>query len=289
MQTLRSAPDYTPWTDRVLSRIPGMRPVEGPVFRRDECFAGQMALRDQLYDERAEEISALRPEGAAALDECLGVMLAELRAGGEYTVNDSEVRRPDGVVVSLSDPLEALARLVQEDVLLLEGPRGEHRLMGGTLAFPSRWSLRQKLGRNLLGIHKPVTFYPDNIAPRVQRLFDAMRAGQALWRMNWIFYPVPDHFTPAHEGTKLEKGWSETDALYLRCERQTLFRLPETGAVVFTIKTDICPIEAVPQEALEALPAALRALPPIEADYKGVEHVLPRVERVLEKLRASVQ
>ena len=33
--------------------------------------------------------------------------------------------------------------------------------------------------------------------------------------------------------------------MWLRSERQTLVRLPRTGAVLFTIKTQLCPVTAV--------------------------------------------
>jgi hypothetical protein len=218
-------------------------------------------------------------EGAEAeIEECLEYVLAELRTDPEYFVDENTVTRPDGASVPLDDPLRALGRLVVEDLLILNGPNGAHTLKAGVLAFPSRWSVTEKLGRDLLSIHRPVPFYPDDIAPRVQRLFDVLRSDRPLWRANWLFYSVPDHFTPGTEGNNSGKPWEPDDPLYFRTERQTLLRLPRTGAVVFVIKTDICAMEDIPDDALAALPDALLKLPPVGAAYKSVEHVLPLVE-----------
>ena len=52
--------------------------------------------------------------------------------------------------------------------------------------------------------------------------------------------------------------------MWLRSERQTLVRLPRTGAVLFTIKTQQCPMSVLAQrrEVARALAVKLRALEP---------------------------
>lgn len=257
--------------------------MEEPIFQRDACFDAHLSLRDQLIKNQWANISAQLPEAVDAVEECLEFMCDQLLSSGHYRQSSNGLIRPDGVYVSLEESLRAIAHLVVEDVLILNGPRGGHVLQAGVLAFPSRWSLREKLGRDLLGIHRPVSFYRDHIAPRVQRFFDALRPEVSLWRVNWLFYPVPDYFMPGTEEGHQNKGWETSDALFLRTERQTLIRLARSGAVVFTIKTDICPVSAVPDMALKALPAALEALAPAEADYKARDEVLPRVKAELSR------
>ena len=65
----------------------------------------------------------------------------------------------------------------------------------------------------------------------------------------------PDSFAPDVSGL---------DQVWLRSERQTLVRLPETGAVLFTIKTQQCPVAVLAQrrEVAWALAVKLRALEP---------------------------
>lgn len=262
-----AAPSLMPWCDPVLSKLPGAQPHEGPLFRRDAAFAAQMGERDRLVREVPDRVMAMLPEAEDAVAETVDVV--EREAGG--------CLRPDGVHVAGS-ALEQIARLVQEDVLVLDGPRGQHKLVAGTLCFPSRWSLREKLGRGLPSIHAPVPFYAGDLEQRVQRFFDALRVEQPLWRANWLFYPVPDLHMPREEADREEKGWTENTGLYLRVERQVLKRLPDTGAVLFIIKTDVCDVQTIPQEEIESLQTALHALKGAEAEYKGRDEVLRRIE-----------
>jgi hypothetical protein len=60
--------------------------------------------------------------------------------------------------------------------------------------------------------------------------------------------------------------------LWLRVERQTLRRLPESGAIVFTIRTfqqRLADYLARP-EARDGFQLAIDQLPPAVAHYKGV-------------------
>ena len=56
-----------------------------------------------------------------------------------------------------------------------------------------------------------------------------------------------------------EEEWSVEDAR-LRCERQTLHRLPETGAIVFAFKTYMYTLEEVKAEGPETAEALARAI-----------------------------
>jgi hypothetical protein len=177
-----------------------------------------------------------------------------------YRLGRTMAERPDGVTVPLDPtaPLVTLGRLVQEDLCLMQPMAGEHGLTGAILCFPANWTLAEKLGRPLTGIHVPVTPYDGDVARRVQRLFDAIRPGQALQRYNALIYDDPVLFQPRAEGTHRpppEKG------LYLRSERQCLLRLPDSGAVVFTIHTHVVRVADLTAEARAAMPAAGLVLP----------------------------
>ena len=191
----------------------------------DDAFAGQMAERTRLLTERRADVLALLPEGRAAADELLENVLATLG------ISDPVATRPDGVQVAVdrADPLGTLGHLVQEDFCVLDKQGDEHVLQGAVLCFPAGWRLREKLGRPLRTIHDPVAVYDDGVAKRVQRLFDGVQAGRPIWRFNLLPYRTPYLFQPF--------GKSQKSGAYLRSERQTLLRLPRTGAVVFGIHT----------------------------------------------------
>jgi hypothetical protein len=267
-----------PFLDPRLVRAPGLVPLdEGAWLCRDETFGAKMALRDRLVAERRAAVRSLLPEGEEAAAELLAVVLAALARDPGYDMRAQAVQRPDGVAVPTGgDPLAVLGRLVEEDFCLLQGAAGAHRLTGGILCFPARWTLAEKLGRGLEGIHGPVPFYPGALAPRVQRVFDAIRPDRPLWRANWLVYPAPDLFQPASEAVKVPRDFA-VPVLWLRVERQTLSRLPVTGAVVFSIRTEVSPLAALAPGERATLADAIRALPPREFAYKGGERLMARL------------
>ncbi|MGI3171427.1 heme-dependent oxidative N-demethylase family protein [Pseudooceanicola sp. C21-150M6] len=226
--------------DTTELRLPGTRPLGTENWLlRDDAFAAQMALRDRLIAQSRERVIGLLPEGQAAALELLDTVLRHLGADAGYIVLAEAVRRPDGVMVTLdrSDPLGTLGRLVQSDFCLLEKTEGqaEHVLTGAVLCFPAGWTLAEKLGRPLIRIHKPVPAYDETLAKRVQRLFDGVQVGRPLWRFNHLGYVDPALFQPRREGEN--KYGAKREHRYIRSERQTMLRLPETGAVVFGIHT----------------------------------------------------
>ncbi len=248
---------HLPWIDPRTRRLPGILPVEGRDWlRMDEAYAPQMALRDRLIAAQAPVVHALSPKARPAADELYTTVLDWLRAAPGFALTDSAATRPDGVTVPLDpdQPLLTLGRLVQEDLCLMERQGEEYDLTGGILCFPASWSLRQKLGRPLTGIHDPVPVYDADVAKRVARLFDAIRPEQALWRMNYLTY---DDFVLHQPRVEGDKRPQPTDHVFIRCERQCLLRLPVTQAVVFTIHTYVVDAATVSAEDLAALREAV--------------------------------
>ena len=243
-----------PWMQPATARLPGIQPVApGDWLRRDEAFAGQMAERDRLIRDCPDAVHALLPAAAAAAQELLDLVLADLPALG-HRVSAANVLRPDGITVPLNRaaPLLTLGRLVQEDFCIHLPQGNEHALMGAILCFPASWTLAEKIGRPLTGIHTPVAAYDTSLAARVQRLFDAIRPGQPLWRANALLYQDPALHQPRLEGEHRPKPEVRN---YLRSERQCLVRLAKTSAVVFSIHTTVVHVDDVDPAALDAFRA----------------------------------
>ncbi len=126
---------------------------------------------------------------------------------------------------------------MQEDFCVLQPRDGEQVLTAALLCFPAAWTLPEKLGRPLSGIHAPVAPYDAGIAVRVQRMFDGVQPERGLRRANLLRYDLPDLFQPHTEGAPRPVGIANSP--YERSERQSVIRLPETGAVVFSIHTTV--------------------------------------------------
>lgn len=228
---LQTSLPYDIWAPKAL---PGVAPLDQDDWLiRDEAFAGQMATRDHLLQTRRDQVLQMDELARAPAVELLEMVLrfAWPEAG-------AHVNRSDGVevVVNWDDPLGTLGRLAQEDFCILQKLGDEHVLTGAVLCFPASWSLAEKFMTPLIGIHDPIAEYDARLATRVQRLFDGVRVGRPMWRFNALWYDDPTLFQPrrAREPRpKREAG----QAAYLRSEKQSILRLPETGAVVFSIHT----------------------------------------------------
>ena len=228
---LQSSIPYDPFAPRAL---PGIQPTNMDNWLlRDDAFAAQMQRREALLAEHRSDVLALDPDAEPAAQELLELVLTYAYGG----VADQVTRR-DGqqVQIDRAQPLDSLCKLVQEDLCILQKRGDEHVLTGAVLCFPASWSLSEKFMRPLIDIHIPVDSYDENIARRVQRLFDGIQPGRPLWQFNALTYEDAELFQPRSASAPRRDRNAQT-ARYLRSERQTLLRLPETRAVIFSIHT----------------------------------------------------
>lgn len=237
-----------PWMAAHTLRLPGTQPIPPAEWLQvDEAFAAQMAYRDQLIAGAADAVHAVMPAAEPAAAELLALVLEHLAGAPGYAVEREGVRRPDGVLVSLDGPpLLVAGRLVQEDLCIMERPDGadEHVLTAAVLCFPSNWTLSQKMGLPLSRIHVPVDVYDEAVAKRVQRLFDRVRPDAPLMRSNLIPYDRSELHNPRPEFARRRPE----EVRFVRVERQTILRLPATGAAVFSIHVYQVPLDAIAGE-----------------------------------------
>ncbi|KIC51458.1 DUF3445 domain-containing protein [Tateyamaria sp. ANG-S1] len=235
---------------RVARALPGIQPERGPWLRVDDAYAAQMARREALLAEQPADVLYLDPLARPAAEELLESVLDCLPALG-FEMGEAQLICPDGRCVPMdrTAPLETLGRLCQNDFVLMEKRGDAHVLTGAVLCFPASWRLSEKAGRPLIDIHIPVEDYTDDLARRVQRLFDGIQVGRPLWRFNQLWYEDPELFQPRSQFEPRRVGAGSQDGSYYRTERQTLLRLPQSRAVVFAIHTyvlaraDVPPLE----------------------------------------------
>ncbi|EZF29016.1 hypothetical protein H109_01419 [Trichophyton interdigitale MR816] len=189
----------------------------------------------------------------------------------------------------LVNALETLGKTVDEDMLILlpmessgnerEKPSSlKYALQAYVTCFPSGFNTREKLGKQLNGVHEPVPGYREKIEKSMDRYFEKLEVGKFVKRVNWsittgagLFYAFGDK-----QGMKqLRLEQLDIDDTFLRCERQTLYRLPKSGAIVFSIHTYRYPIRQLKEERSgEDLAAAIEGIEngnvPLMAEYKKV-------------------
>ncbi|EKE72807.1 MULTISPECIES: DUF3445 domain-containing protein [Roseobacteraceae] len=254
-QILQTKLSFAPWVDPRTRRLPGVVPFELETWLEvDTAYGAQMALRDHLIATQPDEVMGLDESARPAAEELYDMVLGLLPGLG-FAASQDAVTRPDGVTVPLNRgaPIKTLARLMQNDFCLMQpDPSGASRqsvLTGGALCFPSGWRLSEKFMKPMLRIHQPIAAYTPELAARVQRLLDGVQPGRGLMRgtASRSDAPLSD---PRSEGD-LRHGSHQSR--YIRVERQSLVRLPNTRAVVFTIHTQVVLPEALTPDQAKAL------------------------------------
>ena len=166
---------------------------------------------------------------------------------------------------------------------------GGYRLVAGALCFPSSWSLREKFGQAMPAIHDNVPDFNDGrMGAIVARIFDNISPASPVWRLNWSIYGDDELHHPFAKSleAQVEDG---THALFVRVERQTLRRLPQSGDVLFTIRIHVDPFAAFARHPdgprlAAGLRAQLLALDDAQLAYKGLTHERDRIAAALQEL-----
>ena len=248
--------------DELLPRARGGGPLKIglAVLGEDDWLQPQpdLALRNATFDAHPES-TQVTPEAEAAGDE-----LATLRGarGG----------------------LEGAARAAWEDMCLLTRGRDEdtYRLTGAAVAFPTDWRIADKLGHPMIAMHTPIHGYAEQLAGPVDQFMAKLKPGRIYGRCNWFVSPTdalrwiaegsPEqqfaHVTPENAG----------ETLFVRCERQTLRKLPESGAIVFTIGIYCTALGRLSPENIARMAESLATIPEPEAKRRGAPHFAPQLQ-----------
>lgn len=169
-------------------------------------------------------------------------------------------------------PLDAAARLVPDDLVVMVERDGELVFGGGSVCFPNRWDLRSKLGRSMAAVHAPVAQLNEQLEQAVDSFFDRLEPDRSFWRLGWGILDTADGYAPI-DGTAAPRPAHPTiDDLHVRVERETLRRFPVHRAVLFTIRTYVTPFATVLDDADDrhAIARIVDAMPDDVRDYKDL-------------------
>ncbi|WP_435203833.1 heme-dependent oxidative N-demethylase family protein [Qipengyuania sp. 902] len=223
---------------------------------------GLAKLDESEWLQRDPDLVA-RAEGFAAYPEGIQLSPESEAPGAELTM-----------MLGLSGGLPEAARAHHEDMCLLTLRPGEdqYRLVGAAVAWPSDWTPADKLGLPLRALHAPIQGYEEQLASGVDNFMAKLKPGAIYGRCNWFIAATGDkrwvaeppeqafaHVTPENAG----------ETLFVRSERQTLRRLPQTGAILFTIGIYIAPFGELSQSNQQRLAAAVASLIEGEGDRRG--------------------
>ena len=243
--------------------------LDGPdAFGDQDMKARQLGKKQILLSARPEDVFACLAAGKTAAEEATSRIAAHLRRYNKVSVSAAEAAS-----------LQAISGLIPEDILILtqseqtdEEP--DWLLSAAVLCFPSHWRLSEKIGQSVTAIHDPVPGFAERLAQPVNRFFTTMKPGPITQRMNWSIQTGDQLHTPerlpARPQDRTAEEWGAH--IHIRTERQCFYKLPETGAVVFTIRTSLAPLNrfrAQPEFVQMVLEQA-RTLSPAFQAYKAI-------------------
>lgn len=226
-----------PWMDERAMRLPGTKAIDlDDWLFRDECFEAQTAYKAQLLRKKRDEVLIALEGSEQACEE-----LREMICGATGSKADAQ------------KPLMQISQLTQEDWIILQKPnvQQEHVATAGLLCFPASWTLSEKIGKPLTRIHQPVPGYAGDIARRVQRMSDGLQPDRPICRSNLLIYNTPELHHPLKEREHRLVG--PEDEHFVRVERQTLRKLPQSDAIAFGIHTSVTKAADLDKDALESL------------------------------------
>jgi len=284
----------TPFDGSSVPFTIGLRPLDpGDWIETDDRLADHLAQKDALYASVFDTVFAAEPGTVDAQREVLAMLVEHLTARfpNLYRRHGDKVEIVSaGRSVLLDErprtPLVTASRLVQEDLVLMRKGENGWRLAAAALCFPSSWSLAEKFSRPLDEIHAPVPGFAAGSRPAaiIARIFDKLAVEQPVERLNWSLQEDDRLHHPRSKGERDAGIQAGAGGLlgkdliagtFIRVERQTLRRLPESGDILFTIRIHLDPLRRLhlhPQAGHLAgsLAAQLEALDEAQLAYKGI-------------------
>ncbi|MEM7779919.1 MAG: DUF3445 domain-containing protein [Pseudomonadota bacterium] len=200
---------------------------------------------------------------------------ADWPEGIQLTPGAEEPGRELAEMIGVEGALPEASLAVHEDMCLLtrSDDDDQYRLIGAAVAWPSDWHPKDKIGKPMRALHAPIAGYEEQLAAGVDRFMDTLRPGMIYGRCNWFIAATgakrwiedrPEseaftHVTPDNAG----------ETLFVRSERQTLRRLPQTGAILFTIGVYVESLSTLTPANLKMLAKAAQNLLAGEGNRRG--------------------
>lgn len=248
---------HAPWAEAAPDFAIGLRPIEAAHWL--EPGGADPARKDALLASDPASVWGETEGSRPAQAEALAMVEASVGARAQAGM----------------PPLWAASRLVADDLCLMEKRDGAWRLTALSLCSGSFFTADDALGKSLEALHGPVPGFGDRFLKRVERIFDALQPTAVVERRNWTVVNADELYLPRSAPVRDRIAAIDPadagQALFLRVERQTLRRLPATGALLFTIRIwrhPLADLVAEP-ERLAAFAAAWRGAAPDFRAYKG--------------------
>ena len=265
----------------------------------DEHFVAEMADRAKVLKEDPLRYQAL-PHMMAAQWDTLELLMESQAAGypEHFSLEKNGdqwrwINRPMGIDQTFTfgdastlpmEPLEFITRQAQGDFVIVDQRDGQLWCDAGMVTTQADWSLDFDIGMNFHEWHGPVPLAHEiGVFDRALKFLLTLQQGKPVRRLNWTMTINPRLDTSPENYHKWGPDRATVtpenvgDKVHLRCELQTLWRLPRSNAILFVVRCYLIKMEelvTVPKWA-RRFHRVLRDLPPELADYKGLTRYRP--------------
>ena len=276
-----AGPKYTPYIAGSSFAI-GLSAIDPKCWLEpDDDLGAFLAEKRRLLDTERDAVYQQVEGSEPGQRECLDLVISHLLGDHPGLCRRSDDRLEiAGLSIDLASDAPALITaglLVQDDLVILSKRDTGWHVVAGFVAFPSAWSLREKIGHPMDVVHAHVPGFSGGTrnAAMISRIFDNLQPGLPAMRMNWSIYPEGDLFWPPERNAAANRRPFTAASNFLRVERQVLRRLPVSGDIVFSIRIYSDPIAnllGLPNgpEVAKALIHRLEGFTPEQLDYKGM-------------------
>lgn len=233
-----------------------------------------LAEKRALAATRLDEVFRATEDSLPAQEECLAALVAHLKGHHPQLISGK------GLTNEPLPPLLRAGMLVQDDLVIMMKRQTGWCIAAAHLSFPSSWVLADKFDRPMEAVHEHVPDFQAGTrnAAMINRIFDNLAPGLPAERFNWSINWKEKLFHPETG----RNDHAEPQEAVVRVERQTLTKLPETGAIVFTIRIYLDPVTLFRthpdgRRLSAALADQLEALNEAQLAYKGLDRQRKRL------------
>ena len=227
-----------------------------PWLMRDEKEQEELILKKSLREDPTKEVFLTLEDTEEASESVISLLRYESR------------KLVDGDL----HPLDRAGLSVQEDLCLLRRSKRQWELEAASLSFPSRWKLREKIGKGVTELHSPVMGYIEFLEGKVTSFLDRLGT-DPTWRRNWFIHPDNSLYQPDQPvgGDPIIMSSDVGEKLFVRSERQTLRALDLSGWILFTIRVQQTPLKNLIETRSDEFIEWLREAPESHHRQKGLQ------------------
>lgn len=301
---------YLPFITGTYSTAPGLKHLSTAenvqdkyIFQTDDTYEHYLANKDQCRYEGIQKyylqsklshdtirsvnrylVSQLTKEYPDQFDLANQELFNRL-TGEKLVISDEWITEKSGKYVDLFD---ALCSQVQEDLAVFQLTEDSDYLAVVHLCAPNHWSPAEKIGKPFDAIHRPVADMEETIKRYPPMLKSIVGFGEPFTRFAWGIGTDNrlNHHPEPPEGVD-QRDWegraavSKEGPIYLRVERQNLIGFQKVNAFLFTIRTYHYSVDDLSPFEKQRLWESVQSMSQATLDYKGLNDLLPELERRL--------